>query len=210
MGRKGKLVRTNKARTLSETGKQVSGPKHYYTLKRNNSIVQLRTKSINVITKQSSSRGPQNIASTSRPEDSEFTTLYKRATKSIAEEISVDTIPEETTGYTYCQFLSQLQKLVDERKTTDIPFSDIKKEIAINPEEIHKFITKMINERKNVCIYKDQNEDEILRVMIKSTFCKACSTTSSKCRNCGKPVCDMHSDAEINQSNRTCDTCQGN
>ena len=127
MGRKGKLVRTNKARTLSETGKQVSGPKHYYTLKRNNSIVHLRTKSINVITKQSSSRGPQNIASTSRPEDSEFTTLYKRATKSIAEEISVDTIPEETTGYTYCQFLSKLQKLVDERKTTDIPFSDIKK-----------------------------------------------------------------------------------
>ena len=110
MGRKGKLVKTNKARTLSETGKQVSGPKHYYTLKRNNSIVQLRTRSINVITKQSSSRGPQNIASTSRPEDSEFTTLYKRATKSIAEEISVDTIPEETTGYTFCDFLQKLQK----------------------------------------------------------------------------------------------------
>ena len=79
MGRKGKLVRTNKARTLSETGKQVSGPKHYYTLKRNNSIVHLRTKSINVITKQSSSRGPQNMASTSRQEDSDFTTLYKKA-----------------------------------------------------------------------------------------------------------------------------------
>ena len=77
MGRKGKLVRTNKARTLSETGKQVSGPKHYYTLKRKNSVVHLRTKSINVITKQSSSRGPQNIASTSRPEDSEFTTLFR-------------------------------------------------------------------------------------------------------------------------------------
>lgn len=67
----------------------------------------------------------------------------------------------------------------------------------------------MIDEKKNVCIYKNQNDDEIVRVMIKSTFCKACSTTPSKCIGCGKNVCDMHSDAEINQSNRTCDTCQG-
>ena len=208
MGRKGKLVKTNKARTLSETGKQVSGPKHYYTLKRNNSIVQLRTRSINVITKQSSSRGPQNMASTSRQEDSDFTTLYKKATKSYTEDISIDTIPEEPTRYTYSQFLQKLQKLVDDRKTTDISLTDLNKEIPINPEDIHNFLTKMIDEKKNVCIYKNENEDEIVRVLIKSTFCKACSTTSSKCKNCGNHVCDMHSDAEINQSNRTCDTCQ--
>lgn len=131
MGRKGKLVKTNKARTISQTGKQVSGPKHYYTLKRNNSIVQLRTRSINVITKQSSSRGPQNMASTSRPEDSEFTALYKKANKSYSEEISIDTIPEEPTRYTYNDFLQKLQKLVDDRKTTDIPLTDIKKKYLL-------------------------------------------------------------------------------
>ena len=40
---KGKLLKTNFVRSNSETGKQVCGPPHYYTLKRNNSIVHLRT-----------------------------------------------------------------------------------------------------------------------------------------------------------------------
>ena len=38
--------------------------------------------------------------------------------------------------------------MVDDRKTTDISLTDINKEIPINPEDIHNFITKMIDEKK--------------------------------------------------------------
>ena len=37
------------------------------------------------------------MATTSRQEDSDFTTLYKKAKKSYTEDISIDTIPEEPT-----------------------------------------------------------------------------------------------------------------
>ena len=207
-GRKGKLLKTNFVRSNSETGKQVSGPKHYYTLKRNNSIVHLRSKTKNIIKKQSSSKGLQKVASTS---NSDFSQLYKKATeqKSYYQEISLDTIPEKSKIYTYKDFLQKLQKLVDDKKLTDIPISEIKKDMAmIEAEDIDSFITQMINERKNVVKYKNEREEDILRVMLKSAYCPACSTTNNKCQTCGINVCDIHSpDAEENQSNRHCEPC---
>ena len=85
---KGKLLKTDFVRSNSQTGKKVSGPEHYYTLKRNNSIVYLRTKTKNVIKKQSSSKGL---------EKADFSQLYKKATegKSYSEEICLGTIPEK-------------------------------------------------------------------------------------------------------------------
>ena len=89
---KGQLLKTNIVKSLSQTRKQVSGPQHYYTLKRNNSIVHLRTKTKNIIKKQSSVKGAQNMNSSS-----EFSELYKKAQagKSYSEEISLETIPEK-------------------------------------------------------------------------------------------------------------------
>ena len=75
----------------------------------------MRTKTNNVIKKQSSSKGLQKTPSTST---SDFSELYKKATakKSYSEEISLDTIPEKSKMDTYNQFLQKLQKLVDDKK----------------------------------------------------------------------------------------------
>ena len=78
----------------------------------------------------------------------------------------------------------------------------------IEAKEIDGFIAQMIKEKKEVVIYKNERGEDILRVMLKSTYCPSCSTTSNKCQTCGKNVCDIHSpDAEENQSKRHCESC---
>ena len=207
-GRKGKLLKTNFVRCNSETGKQVSGPKHYYALKRNNSIVHLRTKTKNVLKKQSSSKGLQKTPSTST---ADFSELYKKATsqKTYSEELSLEKIPENPKTFTYHDFLQKLQKIIDENQSTDIQISEMKKDMPmIEAEDIDVFINQMIEERKNVVKYKNEKGDNILRVMLRPSFCTACSTTSNKCQTCGKKVCDLHSpDGEENQSKRHCEPC---
>ena len=207
-GRKGKLLKTNFVRSNSETGKQVSGPKHYYALKRNNSIVHLRTNTKNVLKKQSSSKGMQKTPSTST---ADFSELYKKATsqKTYSEELSLETIPEHPKKYTYHGFLNELQKMVDENQSTNIPISQMKRDMSmIEAEDIDVFINQMIEERKNVVKYNNEKGDNILRVMLRPSFCTACTTTSNKCQTCGKKVCDWHSpDAEENQSKRHCEPC---
>ena len=174
----------------------------------------MRTKTNNIIKKQSSSKGLQKTPSTST---SDFSELYKKATAKKAYSISLDTIPqldtipEKSKMYTYNQFLQKLQKLVDDKKTTDISISEIKVSMSsamIEAEDIDTFINQMIKEGKNVVKYKNEREEDILRVMLTSTYCTACSTTNNKCQTCGKKVCDMHSpDAEENQSKRHCEAC---
>ena len=206
---KGKLLKTNFVRSNSETGKKVCGPPHYYTLKRNNSIVHLRTNTKNVIKKQSSTSTVMKKQSSTSTAD--FSELYEKATseKTYSEEISLSTIPENPKTYTYNDFLQKLQKLVDDKKSTDIPISEIKKDMPmIEAEHIDGFINQMIEKKQNVVKYKNQNEEDILRVLIRSTYCTACSTTINKCQTCGKNVCDYHSpDAEENQSKRHCELC---
>ena len=78
----------------------------------------------------------------------------------------------------------------------------------IEADDIDDFFTQMIKERKNVVLYKNEKEEDILRVMLKSTHCPACSTTNSKCQTCGINVCDLHSpDAEEAKSKRHCEAC---
>ena len=207
-GRKGKLLKTNFVRSNSETGKQVSGPKHYYALKRNNSIVHLRTNTKNVLKKQSSSKGLQKTPSTST---ADFSELYKKATseKTYSEELSLEKIPENPKIYTYHDFLLKLQKMVDDKKSTDIPISEIKRDMPmIEAEDIDVFINQMIEERKNVVKCTNKVGENILRVMLRPSYCTACTTTSNKCQTCGKKVCDLHSpDAEEKQSKRHCEPC---
>ena len=142
---------------------------------------------------------------------SEFSELYKKAQagKSYSEEISLETIPEKSKIYTYKDFLQKLQTLVDEKKLSDIPILQIKQYMdMIEADDIDDFITQMIKERKNVVLYKNEKEEDILRVMLKSTHCPACITTNSKCQTCGINVCDLHSpDAEEAKSKRHCEAC---
>ena len=85
----------------------------------------------------------------------------------------------------------------------------MKKEMPmIEAEDIDVFINQMIEERKNVVKYNNEKGENILRVMLRPSFCAACNTTSNKCHTCGKKVCNLHSpDGEENQSKRHCEPC---
>ena len=168
----------------------------------------MRTNTKNVLKKQSSSKGLQKTPSTST---ADFSELYKKATseKIYSEELSLEKIPENPKIYTYHDFLLKLQKMVDDKKSTDIPISEIKRDMPmIEAENIDVFIYQMIEERKNVVKCTNKVGENILRVMLRLSYCTACTTTSNKCQTCGKKVCDLHSpDAEEKQSKRHCEPC---
>ena len=168
----------------------------------------MRTNTKNVLKKQSSSKGLQKTPSTST---ADFSELYKKATseKIYSEELSLEKIPENPKIYTYHDFLLKLQKMVDDKKSTDIPISEIKRDMPmIEAEDIDVFINQMIEERRNVVKCTNKVGENILRVMLRPSYCTACTTTSNKCQTCGKKVCDLHSpDAEEKQSKRHCEPC---
>ena len=110
----------------------------------------MRTNTKNVIKKQSSIKGIQKTPSTST---ADFSELYKKATseKIYSEELSLEKIPENPKIYTYHDFLLKLQKMVDDKKSTDIPISEIKRDMPmIEAEDIDVFINQMIEEMKNL------------------------------------------------------------
>ena len=137
---------------------------------------------------------------------SSFTSLYSNC-KQKEPIISIE--KEETKNYSYNTFLQRMERLITKNENiTEFPMSTLKKEMQMmKSEDVELYVQQMLKEKKNINLYLNENDEQIIKLYTK-TICEACISTSFKCIRCGQKICDLHSpDSEEKQSKRHCPTC---
>ena len=136
---------------------------------------------------------------------SSFTSLYSNC-KQKEPMISIE--EEETKNYSYNTFLQRMERLITKNeKIKEFPMSTLKKEMQMmKPEDVELYVQQMLKEKKNITLYLNENDEQIMKLYCQ-TICEACISTTYKCIKCGQKICDLHSpDSEEKQSKRHCPT----